>query len=731
MKKFLYILPIIVLAFCVLTTNTYAYDTTDFVITVKTDNTGTSNDGQFKIPTTGSGYHYSVDCENDGSWNTTNHSGDYTCDYGPYPGTYTVVIHGTFPRIYFNNEGDKDKILTIEQWGTNKWTSMENAFYGCSNLKMEASDTPDLSGVTDMQQMFENATNLQNSTGTWAWNTSTINNMREMFIDATGFNGDISSWTVSNVTNFSGMFYHTAFNQDISSWIVSNGIDFSRMFDNTPFNQDISGWDFTTDASKNITLRLMFDDANSFNQNISGWNTVRVTDMSAMFQGASSFNQNISGWNISNVTNMSSMFNDADSFNQDISGWNTSNVTGMAYMFASANAFNQNIGSWDVSHVTSMSDMLRDLPNFNQDLSNWVTSSVTNMDRMFLNTNSFDQNIGSWDVSHVTSMSNMFNGDTLSIDNYDSLLKNWNTQSLQSSVNFHAGYSKYCAVAAHNNLTSATGHKWTITDGGMDASCPPEITSNGGGDTASISVDENQTDVTTVVGVDPNIGDTVTYAFSGGDDQAQFNIDATTGKLTFKVAPDYENPTDANGDNVYKVDVTAMDQLGHADSQNISVTVTNVTETTKTPIYRLYNKKTGTQLYTRGVSDRDKILNKYKCFEFTDGVPAFYASTTNDGTTPMYRLYNKKTGAQLYTRGKADRDKILNKYKDYEFTDGSPSFYASMTPNVGLTPMFRLYNTKTGMQLYTRGIGDRDKILNKYKDYEFTDGVPAFYAKIN
>jgi hypothetical protein len=44
--------------------------------------------------------------------------------------------------------------------------------------------------------------------------------------------------------------------------------------------------------------------------------------------------------------------------------------------------------------------------------------------------------------------------------------------------------------------------------------------------------------------------------------------------------------------------------------------------------------------------------------------------------------------------------------------------------------MFRLYNTKTGMQLYTRGIGDRDKILNKYKDYEFTDGVPAFYASL-
>ncbi len=62
----------------------------------------------------------------------------------------------------------------------------------------------------------------------------------------------------------------------------------------------------------------------------------------------------------------------------------------------------------------------------------------------------------------------------------------------------------------------------------------------------------------------------------------------------------------------------------------------------KTPIYRLYNTKTGTQLYTRGEVDRDKILNKYSDFEFTDGVAAFYASITDDRHTPMYRLYNKK-----------------------------------------------------------------------------------------
>ena len=149
-----------------------------------------------------------------------------------------------------------------------------------------------------------------------------------------------------------------------------------------------------------------------------------------------------------------------------------------------------------------------------------------------------------------------------------------------------------------------------------------------------------------------------------------------------------------------------------------------------TPIYRLYNTKTGAQLYTRGEEDKNKILSKYPDFEFTDGVPAFWASTTDNGQTPIYRLYNKKNGAQLYTRGEEDKNKILSKYKDFEFTDVVPAFYASLTPQSGLTPIFRLYNTKTGMQLYTRGEEDKNKILSKYSNYEFTDGVPAFYARL-
>ena len=95
------------------------------MITVKTDNLGTSSDTQFAIPTTGSGYNYNVDCDNDGLDEVTGATGDYICDYGvSNEGTYTIRIKdnsgsGTgFPRIYFNDSGDKEKLMTIEQWGT-------------------------------------------------------------------------------------------------------------------------------------------------------------------------------------------------------------------------------------------------------------------------------------------------------------------------------------------------------------------------------------------------------------------------------------------------------------------------------------------------------------------------------------------------------------------------------------------------------------------------------------
>ncbi|WP_417386422.1 Ig-like domain-containing protein [Gimesia sp.] len=105
----------------------------------------------------------------------------------------------------------------------------------------------------------------------------------------------------------------------------------------------------------------------------------------------------------------------------------------------------------------------------------------------------------------------------------------------------------------------------------------PVITSDGGGSAAAVNVAEDTTEVTTVTATDPNL-DTLNYAITGGTDAGKFSIDNATGALSFSVAPDFENPTDSNLDNVYEVIVGASDGFGGADSQTIQVTVTPVNE---------------------------------------------------------------------------------------------------------------------------------------------------------
>ena len=106
----------------------------------------------------------------------------------------------------------------------------------------------------------------------------------------------------------------------------------------------------------------------------------------------------------------------------------------------------------------------------------------------------------------------------------------------------------------------------------------PIITSDGGGATASVNVNENDTAVTTVAATDADLpAQTLTYAIAGGADAAFFAIDSNTGALTFLAAPDYEAPADANGDNVYEVTVQVSDGA-LTDTQAISVTVQPVND---------------------------------------------------------------------------------------------------------------------------------------------------------
>jgi surface protein len=280
-----------------------------FQILVKTDNAGVSGSDEILLPIQGTSMF--IDWGDGNTQTTTQASapnntigGNNVSHTYASAGNYVIKISVGLTRIFFNNGGDRLKLLEIQNWGDIVWgVNQTGAFWGCANMQLTATDVPNLSGVTNLSNYFRNCTI---------------------------FNGQIGNWDVSSVTSMGSMFQGaSSFNQDIGGWNVSSVVNMVQMFRDTPFNQDIGAW-----------------------------NVSSVTTISQMFQGATAFNQDIGGWDVSSVTTMLNMFFAATSFNQDIGGWDVSSVTDMANMFRNATAFNQDIGSWDISSVTNFTDFM-------------------------------------------------------------------------------------------------------------------------------------------------------------------------------------------------------------------------------------------------------------------------------------------------------------------------------------------------------------------------------------
>ncbi|EIM14560.1 VCBS domain-containing protein [Pseudomonas chlororaphis] len=148
----------------------------------------------------------------------------------------------------------------------------------------------------------------------------------------------------------------------------------------------------------------------------------------------------------------------------------------------------------------------------------------------------------------------------------------------------------YVADSAHNEFAAGTTYTDTFAVSSADGTLTsvtvhiagsndlPTITSNGGGTTASINLEENTAAVTTVAATDADLpAQILSYSIVGGADAAKFSIVTSTGALSFISAPNFEAPTDSGTNNVYDVIVRASDGTLF-DDQTIVVTVTGVND---------------------------------------------------------------------------------------------------------------------------------------------------------
>lgn len=145
---------------------------------------------------------------------------------------------------------------------------------------------------------------------------------------------------------------------------------------------------------------------------------------------------------------------------------------------------------------------------------------------------------------------------------------------------------------------------------------------------------------------------------------------------------------------------------------------------TLTPVYRFYNTKTGTHFYTASETEKATVQNTMGATYTFEGV-AYNLETDNPlMNTPLYRFYNKVTGTHFYTASETEKNNVMATMAA-TFTYEGVAYNVSSTA-AGTTPVYRFYNVKTGTHFYTASESEKANIQATLSGTYTFEGA-AFY----
>ena len=166
---------------------------------------GSSNNSQVKLPLTFDGnYNFAIEWGDGFEDIITSFDQAETTHTYKTNGTYIITINGSISGWQFNNSADKFKILDILQWGSFSLGNQGGSFYGTLNLVISASDTLNLTGITNLNSTFRES-GLGSTGNLNTWDLSGVITIEAMFQNAVNFDQPLSSWNISSVTTMKDM----------------------------------------------------------------------------------------------------------------------------------------------------------------------------------------------------------------------------------------------------------------------------------------------------------------------------------------------------------------------------------------------------------------------------------------------------------------------------------------------------------------------------------------------
>lgn len=145
----------------------------------------------------------------------------------------------------------------------------------------------------------------------------------------------------------------------------------------------------------------------------------------------------------------------------------------------------------------------------------------------------------------------------------------------------------------------------------------------------------------------------------------------------------------------YRFTVTATDAAGltsmHSDTFEV---------VTQTPVYRFYRPSTGTHFYTASQAEMEQVRDTMQSTYQLEGVGYSLDGGNAQNDDPLYRLYNRRTGTHLYTVSESEKDSILANLSHTYSLDGV-AYMVTSVPTAGDVAVHRFYSPAKGTHFYS------------------------------
>lgn len=290
----------------------------------------------------------------------------------PEPGRHVVKLRLS------NTATTLDNMFSIAYWAAEEYLTTADFSH------------TDLSGITNMESMFQNCKHLETCVFGEV-NSPELKNIKNMFKYCYALRSvDIASLQTDKVTDMSSLFFNCSSLErlDLTGFMTNSVTDMSNMFYSC---RKLETLDLSSFDTSNVTnMNSMFCSCNSLKDiDLTSFNTVKAKDMGGIFQICESLESlDLRNFSTSNTENMGGMFARCTKLESiDLSSFNTANCTQMASMFNDCkNLKNLDLRHFSTDKVGSMERMFNNCSSLTElDLSSFHTQAVKSMGYMFEN----------------------------------------------------------------------------------------------------------------------------------------------------------------------------------------------------------------------------------------------------------------------------------------------------------------------------------------------------------